>query len=454
MAFSLTTRVLTHCVFRTAYIVKEAFLRSTQYAVRSIKRSAFLCVILFAIGIAGPLGLQAQTLEEGRWVGRMMHPTGSYLNLFFEVSNEGDSLQIAMDVPDVREFRLQNPQYDGTVIRFWWQAGVRLECAVERQDDGSFQGGCRDRWGGRGPLMMVPPGIDQEAVDINNAALFTDWIPPQDDGRKTLAELYDEESIPAGNAIDIGGYRLNVLTMGQGEITVVLEAGLGDDLGIWNKVQPVVANVARVVSYDRAGLGHSDPSPMARTPEQLATELHALLRRAGHTPPYVLVGHAEGAFSIRRFGSLYPDEVAGMVLVDASHEEQYTRWKALDADAWEQYVEQKRTLYMMVKGPLQAEYEAFDEVMEEREVPGLGALPDVPVVILTAMRPVEQPQYIGETEKGLQVKYDLHKAWADQTEQATHRVTKMSGPYIHREEPELVIQAIREVIAIATAARR
>ncbi|MCH8960876.1 MAG: hypothetical protein IH820_06000 [Bacteroidetes bacterium] len=124
----------------------------------------------------------------------------------------------------------------------------------------------------------------------------------------------------------------------------------------------------------------------------------------------------------------------------------HTPWRALDSASWETYVDQKRSFYAIIQGPLQAEYEAFLKVMEEQEVPGVGALPDVPVVVLTAMRPVEEPRYIGETEKGLQVKYELHKAWVDHAKQGVHYVTKTSGPYVHREEPKWVVKAIREVV--------
>ena len=291
---------------------------------------------------------------------------------------------------------------------------------------------------------MIPPGLDPESVTIDEEVFFAEWEPPEI--MKTRAERIADEEVRPGRAVDIGGYRLNVQAMGAGDVTVVLEAGLGDDLGVWNKVLPDVAKHARVVAYDRAGLGYSDPSPMPRTPEQIATELHALLRRAGIAPPYVLVGHAEGGFSVRRFASLYPGEVAGLVLVDASHETQGARWRALDSTSWETYVDKKRTFYAITQGPLQAEYEAFLKVMEEQEVPGVGALPDVPVVVLTAMRPVEEPRYIGETEKGLQVKYELHKAWVDHAKQGVHYVTKTSGPYVHREEPKWVVKAIREVV--------
>jgi pimeloyl-ACP methyl ester carboxylesterase len=193
-------------------------------------------------------------------------------------------------------------------------------------------------------------------------------------------------------------------------------------------------------------LGDSEPSPSRRTPEQLATELHALLRKAAIAPPYVLVAHAEGAFTIRRFASLYPDEVAGLVLIDPSHEALGARLQALDAASWKDFVDQKKTFYAMLEGTLQAENEAFFQIMREQAVPGIGPLPDVPLAVLTAMRPVEEPRWVGETPEGLQAKFDLHKVWIDQAAHGTHHVAKTSGSYIHSERPALVDKAIREVL--------
>lgn len=90
----------------------------------------------------------------------------------------------------------------------------------------------------------------------------------------------------------------------------------------WDLVQPGVEKFTRVCSYDRAGYGWSEPSPIPRTSQQIAKELHLLLRHAGLQPPYILVGHSFGGFNARVFNGLYPDEVAGMVLVDSSHEDQ------------------------------------------------------------------------------------------------------------------------------------
>ena len=126
---------------------------------------------------------------------------------------------------------------------------------------------------------------------------------------------------PPGKLIDIGGRRLHLYNTGQGEPTVILEAGAGGFSLEWALVQSGVAPFARVVSYDRAGYAWSDPGPTPRTMHQIAGELHDALARAEIKPPYVLVGHSYGGLVVRTFADRYPGEVVGMVLVDSSHED-------------------------------------------------------------------------------------------------------------------------------------
>lgn len=126
--------------------------------------------------------------------------------------------------------------------------------------------------------------------------------------------------IPApGKLIDIGGYRMHINCQGTGSPTVVLDAGLGDWSTHWAAVQPLIKTDTRVCSYDRAGYGWSDPGPRPRTSPQIVGELHSLLEKAGEHPPYLLVGHSFGGINMRLFGSTYPQETTGLILVDASH---------------------------------------------------------------------------------------------------------------------------------------
>ena len=131
---------------------------------------------------------------------------------------------------------------------------------------------------------------------------------------------------PPGQRVDVGGYSLHIYCTGDVEgPTVVVDTGMGDFSTSWQGIQPEVSKSVRICTYDRAGYGWSDASPYPRTAEQMANELHQLLVNARIEPPYILVGHSLGGFTIRVFASQYPDEVAGMVLVDSGHEEQLER---------------------------------------------------------------------------------------------------------------------------------
>ena len=125
----------------------------------------------------------------------------------------------------------------------------------------------------------------------------------------------------AHQLIDVGGgRRMNLYCIGQGEPTVVLEGGGFDWSVTWALVQPALAARTRTCSYDRAGLGYSDASPRPPTPANVVDDLHTLLKRAGIQSPVVLVGHSLGGFNMKLYAATYPDEVAGLVLVDPSEE--------------------------------------------------------------------------------------------------------------------------------------
>ena len=132
------------------------------------------------------------------------------------------------------------------------------------------------------------------------------------------------QSTPLGQKINIGdNLALHARDLGTGAPTVVFEPALGGFALQWAAVQEQVADLTRTIIYDRAGQGWSDASPQPRTPTQLTDELHALLHKLDAPPPYVLVAHSFGGLLARVFAERFADEVAGVVLVDASHERQY-----------------------------------------------------------------------------------------------------------------------------------
>lgn len=126
---------------------------------------------------------------------------------------------------------------------------------------------------------------------------------------------------PPGKLVDLGNYRLHLNCTGTGSPTVILESGAAGPSLMWLQVQPELAQTHRVCSYDRGGLGWSDPSPHPRTARAMADELHALLSAAEEPGPYLLVGHSLGGLVVRVFRDAYPGEVAGLVLVNAAHED-------------------------------------------------------------------------------------------------------------------------------------
>ena len=122
-----------------------------------------------------------------------------------------------------------------------------------------------------------------------------------------------------GKLVDVGGWRLHLNCTGEARASqpaVILESGAGDFSVEWSLVQPGVARFARVCSYDRAGDGWSDLGPYPRTFHQIVYELHTLLDKAGVKPPFVLVGHSYGGWLVRLYASTYPAQIAGMVLVE------------------------------------------------------------------------------------------------------------------------------------------
>jgi pimeloyl-ACP methyl ester carboxylesterase len=167
------------------------------------------------------------------------------------------------------------------------------------------------RWTGKALLWLVVALLVLAVVGAIYQAIAT--------------ELDERAYPPPGQLVDVGGHSLHINCIGQGSPTVILEAA---NLGMsahWVRVQQQLAQTTRVCAYDRAGMGWSQPGPEPRDARQISSELHILLKGAGTEGPYVLVGHSYGGLYARMYAARYSDEVAGVVLVDSSHPEQFTR---------------------------------------------------------------------------------------------------------------------------------
>jgi pimeloyl-ACP methyl ester carboxylesterase len=237
--------------------------------------------------------------------------------------------------------------------------------------------------------------------------------------------------------IDVGGYKLRLQVAGSGTPTVVFDCGFGDSLEVWNGIYPEVARFSRVVAYDRAGLGKSEPGPEPRSFTQIATELHTLLHRANIAPPYVLVGHSMGGAHIRAFASLFKEEVAGMVFVDPVSENIFR--SVSDKERETELARQEASVKNAPAG-VQGEWRfAKSEVLNNfPQLSSLGKPPDVPMMLLVAGRD-RPPHWV----KSL---LDQYGNWMVEATEGGLVVTRDSSHYIQRDEPSLVVSAIRRVV--------
>jgi pimeloyl-ACP methyl ester carboxylesterase len=144
---------------------------------------------------------------------------------------------------------------------------------------------------------------------------------------QTAATEADRKNFPPpGNLIDVGGFKMHIYCEGTGSPTVILETLSGGTSSYWGWVQPEVAKETRVCVYDRAGRGWSETDPEPQSLVRTVRNLHTLLENANIVGPYVLVGHSIGGIYVRQFAAEYPEEVAGMALVDASNPHQFDRY--------------------------------------------------------------------------------------------------------------------------------
>lgn len=290
--------------------------------------------------------------------------------------------------------------------------------------------------------------------------------------RRRDASLYP----PPGRMIAVEGRRLHILCRGQGGPTVVLEAGGGNPALLAFPVQDRVARVTRVCAYDRAGLGWSDPAPGGRTFEDRARALHALLAAAGEPGPYVLAGESFGGLVARTFARLYPDEVAGVVLVDAAEEQFFfgklARFQAQrgQAKAYALAARLGLTRWVIVHQPQQAglpstmplderrrfaalfsrgvpalpqEVEAYELAPpEQRTAGGFGGLGDRPMAVISHGRPFTGPQ--AWMEDGWAAGQARLASLSTDSESV---IATRSGHAIAQTEPDLVAQTIARVVA-------
>jgi pimeloyl-ACP methyl ester carboxylesterase len=277
--------------------------------------------------------------------------------------------------------------------------------------------------------------------------------------------------------VDIGGGRKMYLKCsGRGSPTVVVVGGLrasADDWTTSNKSTPAVftgvARFTRVCACDRPGTpvgekpSRSDPVPQPTTAKDAVADLHALLSAAGEAGPCVLVGHSYGGLIVRLYASTYPREVSGLVLIDALSE------GLQDAETPEQWTIQRKLIEGDVRESV-AVYPALERIDVDRSLKQIRAAPplrSVPLVVLSADRPwgPQVPPMIAAGKLPADIPPDFGYVTDVAQKKAQERLARLvpnekhitntnSGHEIHKEQPQLVIDAIREVVEAVRSGKR
>jgi len=262
---------------------------------------------------------------------------------------------------------------------------------------------------------------------------------------------------PPGQLVDVGGHRLHLWCTGTGNPVVILETGLGGSSADWGFVQPEVARFTRVCSYDRAGMGYSDPGPSPRTASRIAGELAELIDRSSVAVPVVLVAASSGGFNARVFASEHTDRVTGLVLIDASHEDDTHEVPPLAR--WVPLLSSLGILRLMGVsfGPdpalLAAPVQGFAGATKFRAAGYRAAadeishMPETAAQVRHSRRRLRTPLVVVTGARGADATWrQLQRDQVELSEPGCQIIAEQSGHLVQIEQPQIVVDAIRAVI--------
>ena len=259
---------------------------------------------------------------------------------------------------------------------------------------------------------------------------------------------------PLDEKVDVGGYKLRIICTGQGTPTVIVDGDFADpalESGGWINVRYGIEETTRICVYDRAGLGSSDAPPtQPRTSHDMVKDLHTLLVNADVPGPYILVGADIGGFNVRIYVSQYPEEVAGMVLVDSMHPD----YEAATLAALPPQSSGEPAILRFIRSagvfpdPME-NLESIDFIASASQVRDANSLGDLPLVVLTSANRYQYLDLPPDVEAKIgQVWQDLQVDLATLSSNSTHIMATEDSSYIYipLQKPQLVIDAILEVI--------
>lgn len=233
--------------------------------------------------------------------------------------------------------------------------------------------------------------------------------------------------------------QLEYVTTGQGQPVIVFLNGYGLDLHRnWEKVLPEAEKLGTVIAYNRFGDGASDKAPSPQTGLAVISTLRQLLQMKDLKPPYILVGHSIGGLYANLYARKYPQEVAGVVLVDATHPDQVERWRGHTG-----FVQRVTWSMMQTLSSKNAGIRSFDE--NAREIREAGPFPDIPLTVITAG--IAPPSWITSRE-ATEIHRSNQRELTALSPKGKQVIAEKSGHLIPMDQPELVIQAIGEMVRL------
>lgn len=222
---------------------------------------------------------------------------------------------------------------------------------------------------------------------------------------------------------------------------IVLLSGGGAVLESWGAVYPQFAAMATVLAYNRFGVGGSDLASGKQTGEVIASALHDLLAEAGLQPPYLLVGHSLGGFHANIFARLYPQEIAGVVFLEASHPDDFETLSLHQTLLSRIFEKVFTALYFIFRKSQHSEMDCTKEVVAQMK--RVGAFPEVPISVITAGK---APLRLLMSSKALQIRLDNQKKFLQLSNCNNHVIAGQSGHFVQLSEPELVVNVVREIL--------
>lgn len=363
-----------------------------------------LASLLASMAFAANQEQTVQVKPEGDWKATL-EAAGTKLDLVLHISTKDGALAATIDSPDqgATGLPIDTISVNGKALKFEMKSlGANYDGVFSA--DGSQIEGQFSQQGVRVPLTF-----------------------------KRAAKDDSPESVLKLQKVDAGGHSLQLLVGGQGSPAVIFEGGFGAGIASWSMVQKDVAAFAQTVSYDRAGLGQSDPGPKPRSAKQIATELHVALQKAGIKPPYVMVGHSFGGIYVRVFADMYPNEVAGLVLIDPS-QESFNDW--LVKNLPDRLKAAEGNIANAGEG-VKAEYASVDSSYSQARAAKVPK--GIPVTLLTATEDESMP---AEARK---LWIEKHKEWLATVPGGKHIVVEKASHFIQAQQPAVVIEAIKQV---------